>query len=187
MDAIAMMRSQDIDEEKDISRRIVKNFLLFLEDPMLFDIHQYCFNCKTEVSFRVQHFKNTIVDEVAHCYREIDSGGEIDPAICGYCGVLNIFTSGTECAPVQGYRPVPVAGVVFDDWTPMRQQGNGLILDHVQLPSLPIENLVKYKQRNKNRPPITRVEWVDYFKSDPAVVLSRFRGNMDRDGQNILY
>ena len=123
-----------------------------------------CFSCSTFIKFRVQKWINEEVDEVNHKLVMVVTGGFTIPTICPHCGALNILDQKGDCHSVQGYDPRRVVGVTGNDVPRL-----GGDVDITTLVTSEHWADIKFIMNTPNRMPLSRIEWIDYFKVDPAI------------------
>jgi hypothetical protein len=170
--------------KSDLPQRVINAIL----EPSLDGPLGWCHNCNSEIRFKIEKYLNEIIDEVAHEIKKIESGGEIEPRICLQCGVVNIYQGEDAiCAAPRGFEFRRVVSVAGEDVPIIESPMGNDVVDFNALIQLVDPLLdIKYKQLIRNRPALSRVEWVDYFGSDPAIILSRDRASCQRAGLYVL-
>ena len=123
-----------------------------------------CFSCSTFIKFRVQQWINEEVDEANHKLIMVVTGGFTIPTICPHCGALNILDPKGDCHSVQGYEPRRVVGI---DGADIPRIGGDIDIASLITSEHWLD--IKYIMSASNRNPLSRIEWLDYFKVDPAI------------------
>jgi hypothetical protein len=173
--------------ETDLTLRVLR---ALGQDGPLFG---YCHNCHTEVKFSEDRYVNDRLDEKTGIITQVESGGEIEPRICTFCGAVNLYTppspggDGAMCGVPAGFEMRRVVSVTGGDVP--RMVGPELV-EQVDFNALvhdlnPITD-VFYIQANRSRTPLSRVEWLDYFKMDPAIYLEKERRSCHHAGICVL-